>query len=125
MKQSVSILLLFALAFECFSQLGILAYYQLNRDYIARVLCVNRDKPMMHCNGHCYLKKQLKENRQRENQGAADIGAKSELPLFCSTEQHFSFLLSAPSVTCFPHYLLKVYSSPVAPIFHPPAVMNG
>jgi hypothetical protein len=123
LKRIVSILLLFALAFECFSELGILAYYQLNRDYIARMLCVNRDKPMMHCNGHCYLNKQLKENRQRENHGAADVQLKAELALFCSTEQHFSLLIPAGRITCFSRYLFKAYASPVAAVFHPPAVI--
>jgi hypothetical protein len=122
LKRIVSILLLLALAFECFSELGILAYYQLNKDYIARVLCVNRDRPMMHCNGHCYLHKQLKENRQRENKGAADMQVKAELALFCSTEQHFSLLVPRRHAACFSPYLLKAYASPASAIFHPPAV---
>ncbi len=35
--------------------------YQINKAYIARVLCVNRDKPQLHCDGKCYLDKQLKK----------------------------------------------------------------
>ena len=35
--------------------------YELNKKYIAEVLCVNKDKPEMHCNGKCHLKKQLKK----------------------------------------------------------------
>jgi hypothetical protein len=35
--------------------------YEINKKYIAEVLCENKDKPMMHCNGKCYLKKQLKK----------------------------------------------------------------
>ncbi len=33
--------------------------YHSNKDYIANVLCENRDKPAMACNGKCYLKKQI------------------------------------------------------------------
>jgi hypothetical protein len=36
----------------------VLEYYA-NYEYIATVLCENRDKPAMACNGKCYLEKQL------------------------------------------------------------------
>lgn len=35
--------------------------YHANYDYIAAVLCENRDKPYLECNGKCYLEKQLKK----------------------------------------------------------------
>lgn len=35
--------------------------YHANYDYIASVLCENRDKPYLECNGKCYLEKQLKK----------------------------------------------------------------
>lgn len=36
----------------------IIEYYA-NYDYIATVLCENKDKPYLECNGKCYLEKQL------------------------------------------------------------------
>ncbi|WP_298287045.1 hypothetical protein [uncultured Lutibacter sp.] len=38
----------------------IIEYYA-NYEYIATVLCENKDKPYLECNGKCYLEKQLKE----------------------------------------------------------------
>ncbi|MGB2273684.1 MAG: hypothetical protein ACPH2K_04855, partial [Flavicella sp.] len=38
--------------------LPILEYYA-NQDYIVAVLCENRNKPAMDCNGKCYLAKEL------------------------------------------------------------------
>ncbi|MBE0422396.1 MAG: hypothetical protein IBX66_00490 [Lutibacter sp.] len=38
----------------------IMEYYA-NYDYIATVLCENRDKPSLECNGKCYLEKQIKK----------------------------------------------------------------
>jgi len=35
--------------------------YHANYDYIATVLCENRDKPYLECNGKCYLEKQIKK----------------------------------------------------------------
>jgi hypothetical protein len=40
--------------------------FKLNQNYIARNLCVNRDKPMTMCGGSCYLKKKLEKNRQED-----------------------------------------------------------
>lgn len=36
--------------------------YHANYDYISTVLCENRDRPYLECNGKCYLEKQLKKS---------------------------------------------------------------
>ncbi len=41
--------------------------YVTNYDYIVTVLCENRDKPELQCNGQCYLSKQLAKESS-ENQ---------------------------------------------------------
>ncbi|WP_413998030.1 hypothetical protein ACMDB5_09535 [Flavobacterium sp. W1B] len=33
--------------------------YVVNYDYISKVLCVNKEKPKLHCDGKCYLMKEL------------------------------------------------------------------
>ena len=49
--------------------------YVVNQDYIAEYLCINKDKPMMDCNGKCYLAKMLQEeqNEKKENLPAIDL----------------------------------------------------
>ena len=54
----VPILLLLVLI-QTFSKWVILADYELNKEYIAKVLCENRKRPMLHCNGKCQLTKKL------------------------------------------------------------------
>jgi hypothetical protein len=34
--------------------------YLVNYNYIVKELCENRDKPVLACNGKCYLEKQVK-----------------------------------------------------------------
>jgi hypothetical protein len=44
--------------------------YLINKEYIAKNLCVNRDKPKSCCKGKCHLLKQLKKtstNTENEN----------------------------------------------------------
>ena len=36
--------------------------YFINYDYIVEVLCINKDKPELECDGKCYLKEQLSES---------------------------------------------------------------
>lgn len=43
--------------------------YWMNRDYIASVLCENKDKPELECNGQCHLKKQIKKHSDKEKEG--------------------------------------------------------
>ncbi len=33
--------------------------YAINYDYISEVLCINKDKPELQCNGKCHLKSEL------------------------------------------------------------------
>lgn len=40
--------------------------YHINKKSITEKYCENRDKPQMHCNGHCYLAKQLKQAEEKD-----------------------------------------------------------
>ena len=33
--------------------------FKFNQEYITNVFCVNKDKPELHCDGKCYLKKKI------------------------------------------------------------------
>ncbi|WP_294276678.1 hypothetical protein [uncultured Chryseobacterium sp.] len=59
MKIFCSIFLIFYMVFR---PLIPLAEYAVNYTYIAEVLCINKAKPELHCNGKCYLSKELAKN---------------------------------------------------------------
>ncbi|MBV8324751.1 hypothetical protein [Chryseobacterium sp.] len=40
--------------------------YAVNYDYIVSTLCVNKNKPEIHCNGKCYLSKELAKANDSE-----------------------------------------------------------
>lgn len=46
-----------------------LASFKVNQDFIAKVLCINQDKPELQCNGKCYLNKKIAEEKEREDSG--------------------------------------------------------
>ena len=61
MRQIVSyILLLFYMSIIFMPALPLIDY-AVNYKYISEELCVNKDKPEMHCNGKCHLKKEIKK----------------------------------------------------------------
>lgn len=46
--------------------------YVVNYEYISTVLCVNKAKPKMHCNGKCHLMKELAKTSEKETPISSD-----------------------------------------------------
>lgn len=65
-KKGLAILLIICTLTATFTRLFVFAGFELNKKYIASTLCENRDKPWMHCNGHCYLMKKIKLAQEKE-----------------------------------------------------------
>ena len=42
--------------------------WKINQDRITEKYCENKDKPMMNCNGQCYLAKQMRKLEQQEDE---------------------------------------------------------
>lgn len=40
--------------------------YAINYDYIAKVLCINKDKPELSCKGKCQLMKKLQKQQEED-----------------------------------------------------------
>ncbi len=56
------------------------AEYIANYDYIVNVLCENKDKPMLNCDGKCYLAKQLaKESEENSKNPFGEKQSKVEI----------------------------------------------
>ncbi len=98
--------------------------YELNKKYIAEVLCENKDKPEMHCNGKCHLKKQIKkansapEQQQQEPQAPPPLKSDPVITvLFLSKQQ--SFYAQKCSKIIVP-YLINYQFILITDIFHPP-----
>lgn len=65
MRSFIAYLLLFAVMLPTLTPWGTIAYFNSNRAYITKVLCENRSKPMLNCNGKCYLAKKLKKQQDK------------------------------------------------------------
>ena len=120
-KQCSVFLLLLAFMATTFSRAVIVADFYANQDYIAKNLCENRDKPMMHCCGRCLLRKRLahqdnqdKSNPERRAENRSEVLFSEEVSVFLAEPIREAHILS---------YALFSSKAPVdraAAIFHPP-----
>ncbi|MBN8822231.1 MULTISPECIES: hypothetical protein [unclassified Spirosoma] len=125
MRNALLYILVFATLLPTVSQWGAIAYYQVNKDYIARVLCENRDRPDLHCDGQCYLAKRLKAQQDKQDKETTErVQNTPVVQLFC--DHHLSFLFQPSLTELLPSahlaYEVPVYAAPATSFFHPPCV---
>jgi len=104
------------------------AYYfidfQLRKDYIAKVLCINKDRPELHCDGTCYLAKKVKALEERENQSQRSIFEKFELPtMICEEILSLDFQSTSSEINSItPEYQNTYFKRFASSIFRPPCL---
>lgn len=122
MKKLVAIVALLGILLQTFSQVVTVADYYAHKDYIAKTLCENRDKPMMHCDGKCCLKKKLA--KQGKEQAPSPTNNKSEqVVLFFADNRYEVYPVTILSEAN--HYFNRNDLRTCAfhgSVFHPPAV---
>jgi hypothetical protein len=115
-----AILLIATIFIQTFSAYIIKADYILNRTFISNTLCVNKEKPEMHCEGKCYLNKKLKQDKQDQQAPVSKNEQLTIQPFFVPE------LFSLPGTVFLtnPTFFIKdeglAYSSSNS-IFHPPS----
>ncbi len=77
MKQAVAIWLIITLGIQTFSKLVIEFNFEINRSYIAKNLCINRDNPESTCKGKCYLKKKLAADEDQQQPASKNATLKN------------------------------------------------
>lgn len=88
----IAIVLLLALISSNLSGLLVYIEFKANQKYIAVTLCENRDKPLLECNGQCYLIKKLKDSDEKERKQERTTQKKGAYDVF---------IISAPLVIVF------------------------
>lgn len=124
MKKLISISLLVAFCVQIFIQSWIVQYYQLNKEYISEVLCINKNKPAMHCDGKCFLKKELEKQEEQESKLPFSIKEKLERELFVENYAHiFNRYFPLALKITFPPYCSVLFPNPSFDILHPPQIV--
>ncbi|MEC5142279.1 hypothetical protein [Chitinophaga sp. 212800010-3] len=121
MKHLSLICILFGLLLQNFSKSLIVMQFKVNQTYIAKELCVNRDKPQMHCNGHCHLKKELDKDTQPEKNN--NNGKDKYEVMFVDPIQSFSISSPDNQLSFISYYKAPRLSKRSSSIFHPPQLV--
>ena len=109
------------LSFQFFVKIGIVGHYLLNKEYISKVLCINKDKPSLNCEGRCQLKKKLNQQNEQENKLPSSVKEIVETVLFSTPIESLSltsFFKSLDIVT--PTYAFSCINAYQEAIFQPP-----
>jgi hypothetical protein len=100
--------------------------YYANQDFFATVLCINKDKPEMHCNGQCVLMQRLKKAMQDE-----PVSPSAPLPKIEFRDYPIGFisslfsgvpLVSTESIVNNTFYRELCSSLHIGDFFHPPRI---
>ena len=94
----------------------------MNKDYIAKVLCINIDKPQLNCNGKCFLTKKIaeaeKKQQNQERKAQKDISQQIMLiPFF-----HIKFLKDKSPENIITYQNNYKFTNTES-LFHPPAII--
>jgi len=123
MRSFMAFILLFAVMLPTLSPWGTVAYFHVNRTYIAKVLCENRDRPKLNCNGKCYLAKKLKQQQDKKDKETTEQVSNMPLAhLFFLNKVNFTFrvLHFVEKTKVDFNYVHSVYTSALPGILRPP-----
>jgi len=120
-KRLASIAFILLLSAQCIFKLTIITYFQANRDYIAEVLCVNKEKPMTMCNGQCFLDRNLSlADDETPKQAPTTTKLSVEAPVFVATDFQLDLVRNSLDIekSSAPQPLYNFNSQQA--FFHPP-----
>lgn len=118
--QSGLVLLAFTMMVQALTVPLVCIDFKINQDYIARVLCINRDKPEVQCNGHCVLMQKLKKTQETEQSKENQTSKKQTFETFCESLLDFNASVFPPKSPDFSDYRQPATSTYTSDIFHPP-----
>lgn len=118
-KKLISIFLLFGILSNCLNYWVLSTSYTLNKAYISSVLCTNKDKPELHCEGKCFMDIKLKELEQKNKHEQENLKRAIETiaPLYVSL---IDPLFETTFKLAIPHYLQQSPIAKASSVFQPP-----
>ena len=120
LKYTFVILLLTALMVQTFSRSIAMADYMVNLEAYKKA-CVNKAKPMLHCNGKCQMLKKMKK-QEGENGTNAPAPKFNQFELVLSSRSFYPSIdvLTTNRISSFYTYADDFSSNYLSAIFHPP-----
>lgn len=121
-KQVITVFLLLIWFSQLSGRYFVMLDFYLNQDFIAQTLCINRDKPQMHCNGHCQLSKKLNEE-SKKNQESPERRTDNRSEIFYAALFQKDLLTPLFTIVAKNYLHPDCIGSPIdqaTAVFHPP-----
>ena len=122
MKRVISIALILLMSAQSVYKLGVITYFQLNREFIVEVLCINKEQPITMCQGQCFLKKNLQQADDVAQSPTPTGKEKVDFPTFLISENSYTFKRCSGSAPMNTVYIDTASSEHLSKAFHPPTV---
>lgn len=118
-RKIVATFLLIGIVINCFNHWLLFSSYSFNKAYIATVLCTNKDKPELHCEGKCFMDIKLKELEQKNKHDQENLKRIIET-IAPSTASLLPSFYEITLLKAVPNYVQKKPIGKTLSIFHPP-----
>lgn len=115
--------LLLALSVPILSPWGTIAYFMINRAYIEKVLCKNKDNKELNCRGNCFLTQKLaKHYETSETQEQENMKPVVWSPLYYAEVEPFHIQIQTRLFRVNNRIMNPCFNYPqiLPDIFHPP-----
>ncbi|MBO9616263.1 MAG: hypothetical protein J7619_26450 [Dyadobacter sp.] len=100
--------------------------YELRKEYIIANLCINRDNPIVVCEGQCYLAEKIVDAKKQDERRAEQTFMANLLFQTMDTGKPFIFkspeYFQRPLIVAFDYISPFLSRTVAADIFHPPLV---
>jgi hypothetical protein len=120
LKRLFSVFLLLILFVPTLFKVGVEVYYELNKEYIATNLCVNKDRPITMCFGRCFVDQKI----QMIDQAPIQSSSLSQVTLDLSDFLVSDFVLEEPATNLSLDFSLtqgpSVIDGHLISVFRPP-----
>lgn len=120
--------MLVAVLIQTFATVAVIVQFEANRSYYAEVLCINKNRPELACQGKCVLMQRLNNEFQQEQQTThhkLKNLIERELALFYQNihllKLNNSFLTNSKKAVLSPYSENFFPQAVLCSIFHPPA----
>jgi len=121
LKNLFLILVVIGIVIQTMSKCIICINFQINREYIAKNLCIKKKEIKNSCKGKCHLKKQLDEEDKKESPADSKNGKElNDTQLFCYSSDLFMVIEPENAPKNNTPYLLGKFVTNTKAIFHPP-----
>lgn len=121
MKKILAIALIFSFLAQQVTRLVIVINYTLNKEYIAKNICEQKDVAESTCEGKCHLKKQLNKEDEKEKTPANPFQEKFEVQGVAEYETIRGANILQLSVLK-ENYNQLISSPHLLQVFHPPCI---